>query len=149
MNKWIASVGIHNNVHPDLHLLFSKMDIIQFGTCSVYFERDGRFMDDQIFSETENEIWILDGVILNLKELKEEHSSENVEDLVKKLSRIAPDSFFSRFIGPFCGIRYDKLTGQMIAFCNQTGDAPLFYYHSPKWLLVSNDVNLIVDTLNS
>ena len=130
MNKWIAIRDTMNRMAADMLLSCLDAKELHAGHCCVFYERDGRFANDQIFSATDEGALILDGVILNLKELNDAYEANNVDELILKLEKNDPDTFFTSFTGPFSGMKYSKTKDTFIAFCNQTGDAPLFYYQN-------------------
>lgn len=139
MNQWIA---IWNEDKSTFSQTFSNFKHMNCQNVEIFFTRDGRFINDQLFTCENGELLISDGVLLNLAELKEEYHVDNLNALCSQLIEEKGDLFFSSFVGPFSGVRVNK-AGELFAWGNQTGDAPLFYYHGQNSTCVSNDFNLI------
>ena len=144
MNTWIAAWNTdRSEFSTKLFASYHKMD---FQGVTVFFCRDGRFVNDQLFSSSCGELIISDGVLLNLAELKEKYNAAPLEHLIELLKAEKGELFFSAFAGPFCGFRVNSF-GDIYAWGNQTGDAPIFYYNGEKFSCVSNDFNLIFTLL--
>lgn len=144
MNTWIAAWNAdRSEFSSKLFASYHKMD---FQGVTVFFCRDGRFVNDQLFSSSCGELIISDGVLLNLAELKEKYDAATLEQLIELLKAENGELFFSAFVGPFCGFRVNS-SGDIYAWGNQTGDAPIFYYNGEKFSCVSNDFNLIFTLL--
>lgn len=147
MNYWIAICGYTNeSIFPE----YNKENdntyrVLESGNVKVYYSRDGRFEHDQLYRTTHGTITVIDGVLLNLDELKQSHSCDSIEDLIDIIGD--KERFFAEFRGPFSGFVYSSKNGSVDAFGNQTGDAPVFYFQKGSLLLVSNDCNLIVEFL--
>lgn len=93
---------------------------------------------DDILSENEDYILLLEGVILNLAELKREYASPDAEELFCKMYRQEQADFIKKLRGAFTGMLYEKQREKLYAFGNQTGDAPAFYCNTEGFLLASN-----------
>ena len=100
--------------------------------CSNYMIK--KFEHDKIFTETEEYIIMLDGVILNRKALIENNlynNEENSETLwlncIIKLYEDIGELFFSKLRGSYCGAIYDKKKDKWIIFVDQIGSKFIFY----------------------
>ena len=145
MNSWIVVRRSGERIE-ELRAAFSGYKEISVDDVFAFYKRDDRFTEDQIFSGSDNEITLLDGVVLNLSELKKKYKVSDVFSVVRSI-REKNQIYFREFIGPFCGFQYDVNTKELIAYANQTGDVPLFYYHKDNTLIISNELNMIVDAL--
>jgi len=127
MNKWII-LKSDSDIRFDITPTVKSYETLQLGNVSVYFQRDGRFVSDQLFVSDESRLVVIDGVILNLTELKEKHHRDSIQQLTDCLE--ATDKiYFQSFIDPFSGLLYHITSDELIVFGNHTGDAPVFYYH--------------------
>ncbi len=127
MNEWLVCV---ENNNPILHVK---------GEC--------RFANDCILAETYTELVVLDGLILNKKELFEKYQTENLIELVLKMRQMNPNDFFTAFRGPFTGMFFDKKSCQSVVFTNQTGESAVFYYISEKIQIFSSNFTILLDFL--
>lgn len=100
-----------------------------------------KFVQDKIFAETEEYILILDGMILNRKDLissnnasianselnvKESDNSKWIK-LLLNLYKTKGETFFSLLRGSFSGALYDKTADKWIIFCDQIGSRFTYY----------------------
>lgn len=148
MNHWLLIYEKSCQYNTDIFETGAYKKIIS-GNAKCYFQRDGKFSNDQLFAAGIDGLIVSDGVILNLGELKEQFGCSSLEQVIRKRYRETDKPFFSDFIGPFCGAYYDKNADELVAYTNQTGDGHLFYYHSSQTKIVSNDCNMIVDLLRA
>ncbi|MCQ2421251.1 MAG: asparagine synthase-related protein [Clostridia bacterium] len=143
MNQWI--VIKKRTSEPALSFSraaegFCRMDC---GSVLAFFRKDSRFVNDQVFCADDGSLIISDGVLLNLRELTAQYHAADLRQVIDALCAEDPSAYFSAFIGPFCGAKYDRRTDTLIAYGNQTGDAPVFYFQNERCFMVSNDLNLI------
>lgn len=144
MNYWIAIFQKTSSKIPEN--LVAGFQVMRDEGLDIYFSRDNRFSQDQIFDCNEERMLVLDGVILNLGEMKMKCGVPDINGVVEACRR-KQSVFFEEFIGPFCGFYYNKKTKEILAFGNQTGDAPLFYCSKEDTFIVSNDFNMIINAL--
>ena len=110
----------------------------------LYTFTNGKFSNDKVFFQNENYIIYLDGVILNLKNLKRNFAITKNVDLILYLYKKYGDEFYKLFRGEFCGIFYDKETNKYIVFTNHTGTKRVFYYHQKDTIIISSDLKFII-----
>lgn len=94
---------------------------------NVIFESNliDKFAGDKLFFETDKYLVVLDGVILNKKEILENGSwNETFVSLYEKKG----ESFISTLRGSFAGALFDKINEKLIVFSDQIGSK--FIYHS-------------------
>jgi len=116
-------------------------------TDEIYLHRHtiNKFLDDKIFEETNNYIFILEGFISNLYELKIKYNEKILSNLLETMYNKLGEAYFRNFIGSFSGLVYDKSQKILIIFTDQIGDKQVFYYKDGKRLVFSSK---IVDILN-
>ncbi|GER60171.1 hypothetical protein ULMA_22790 [Patiriisocius marinus] len=88
-------------------------------------ENPQKFKNDKIFEENENFIILIDGVILNIKELK--FNKNDFFNQIIALYELEGDFFFEKFRGPFSGVFYDKKAKKWILFTDHTGSKIIYY----------------------
>lgn len=97
--------------------------------CSNHFI--DKFQKDKIFTETEDYIILLDGVILNRVELIEKCNVINNDNqwlnTIIQLYRENGEMFFNVLRGSFSGALYDKSSDNWIIFGDQIGSKYTFY----------------------
>lgn len=144
MNNWIAVWNTDgSNIQKKLFPEFQKLAL---SGVELFYKRDGRFADDQLFYADEEKAIISDGILLNLAELKEKYKANTLFQVVEALKAETDSLFFREFVGPFSGVHVNK-NAELMAWGNQTGDAPVFYYDGLSFCAVSNDFNMIVRIL--
>lgn len=126
---------------------FNGYKHIDYYTVDCFSKTDGRFERDKLFFNDDSYLIILDGVILNSKELFEKYHIDNMEKAVTLMYKKNGQEFFNEFRGPFCGLLYDKEKDIFVTFCNQTGDVPLFSFENQDYIVVSSDFNCMVKFL--
>lgn len=148
MNRWIATIGKSSSFALPIYDDENNRDytVLTEASGRVFYSSSSKFENDQLLGKVGNKIILVDGIILNLAELKDEYNCQTLVDVV--LSLDDEPFFFSHFRGPFSGAVIDE-NNRLLAFGNQTGDSPIFYYEDTGIFIVSNDLNLIVDVLSS
>lgn len=90
-----------------------------------------KFEQDKIFAETEEYLVMLDGVILNSKELTSKYGVSGANYVLQKsllqLYCEKGETFFSELRGSFSGALYDKAKDKWIIFGDQIGSKFTFY----------------------
>lgn len=143
MNHWIV---IKTTAYDEtIEIPFEKDEYqqIQCGSVQAYYCRNDRFCNDQVYAAGDDGILISDGILLNLRELKDSCHTNSLIEVIQHLWQKKKARFFDSFIGPFSGAVYEQKTDLLTAYGNQTGDAPVFYYKNHSCFIVSNDFNLI------
>lgn len=97
--------------------------------CSNYMIN--KFEQDKVFTETEDYILLLDGVILNRKSLMDESKEDCIKtgwsDTLLNLYNRNGEQFFKVLRGSFSGALYDKKKDKFIFFVDQLGSKFTYY----------------------
>ena len=102
-----------------------KEDIVYKNiVCSNYMIN--KFEQDKVFSETKEFILLLDGVVLNKKELTE-NEAHSWRDTILTLYKKEGEIFFRKLRGSFSGALYDKIQDRWIIFGDQIGSKFTYY----------------------
>src|SRR5690606_33189991 len=99
-----------------------------------------KFMEDKLFVEMEDLIIVIEGVILNKKELLNIYKSNNWQELVFTLYKNNKD-FFKELRGSFSGLVVDKKNNECIVFTDHLGTKPLYYFADDQSVFVSSEIS--------
>lgn len=116
-----------------------SLKIKEFGEC--------RFPHDHLLVDTDTETVVVDGLILNQRELFNQYQTNDFLQLVLKMRQADQETFFNDFRGPFTGLFFDKNTGKAVVFTNQTGDSAVFYYLSDDIQIFSSNFSILLNYL--
>lgn len=140
-----------NNLGVDieLHNYFPERCVLEKISCeeNIIAKRNtlNKFMFDKTFEETEESIMILEGYLLNKKELFEQYHVNSISSLMYSMYYAGDNEFFSAFRGAFSGVFYDKRKDKWLIFTNQTGEKAVFYSVRDGKFLVGSQINYILD----
>lgn len=93
---------------------------------------------DDTLLEDDKYVLLIEGVVLNLKDLKAEYQCAESEELFAQMYGKEGYGFVSKLRGAFTGMVFDKHAEKMYAFGNQTGDVAVFYCDIQDFFMVSN-----------
>ena len=100
---------------------------------------------DTIFRFEEGKICLLDGVILNKKELLDEKQERIWQTLFEKLA--LQEDFPSVLSRCFNGIIYDRDKNKFTVYTNHVGDRPVYYYFDKSKMLIASNYNYMLKVL--
>ena len=109
---------------------------------SFFYEQSKKFGNDKLFTETNDFIIGIDGVILNLNRLKETHNISNYTELVLHLFK-NDSQFYNQFKGDFSGFVFNKKTEELIAFTNHVASKKMFYTQLEQSSIVSHNLEYV------
>lgn len=110
---------IDNSIDFDKSISFNKHF---FG-----YKSFDKFKNDKVFSETKEYIIGVDGVILNLKSLKNSYAISDFLKLIINLFEKEGIVFVSKFKGVFSGFIFKKTTQTLFFFNDKTATKQVFY----------------------
>jgi asparagine synthase (glutamine-hydrolysing) len=93
----------------------------------------------------------IEGVILNLKSLKELNGKDNVFEVIKSLYFSKGENFINDLRGDFSGFIYSKSDDSWLVFTNQTGSKRLFYFENQDYFIFASelrDISFLLHQLN-
>jgi len=108
-----------------------------------------KFINDKAFFADKEYVYILEGVLLNKKELFKKYRADSIRELIKVMYERLGETFFSEFRGPFSGALFISSKHRWIVFTNQTGDAPVFYLSENGTFAFGSQVNYLLDLCRS
>jgi len=121
---------------------------IQYANLQIEQFTSEQFLPDKYWIDTDEFIFITEGLITNVDDLLYKHKAKNVPALISQLSENKED-FFKDFRGNFVGFFYDKQNNSYIAFNNHTATKRLFYFKHTEYLIFSTDLYTLSKTLSS
>lgn len=115
----------------------------------IYKNFNDKFINEKVFKDGNSLLVVLDGVILNDKELKSECGAKDNYTLIEKMYSKYGIKFVDKLRGNFYGIIYDKNTKEWHAFTNHLGNKPLYRYFDKdsSTLVVSSDLFDLIKVL--
>lgn len=115
----------------------------------AYCNFNNKFLNDKVFKEDNDVLIIIDGVILNNKELYVKYNSNNNFDLIKKMYNEHGIKFVDMLRGNYYGIIYDYSNNKVFAFTNHLGNKPIYKYYnkSKDTFIISSDLYDLIKIL--
>ncbi len=120
---------------------------IRFKEYTVMRNTLDKFTDDKLFLDTDDYIVIIEGVILNSRDLIRDTGSADFRQAVLRLIKDDLKTFYKAFKGSFSGALLNKMDDEWIVYTNQTGEKQVFYYCKNGKLIIASQVNYILDML--
>ncbi|AWZ47859.1 hypothetical protein [Hathewaya limosa] len=93
---------------------------------------NGKFKEDKLFSVKDNMFYCIDGVILNLTDLKKKYGCFNIESLIHCMFKKHGINFVKELRGNFSGVVYDAFNDKIYTFTNQLGNKFVYYFFDKK-----------------
>lgn len=121
--------------------------ITVYGKLRIIKQFNARFSGDKVLHVSDNQMFIIDGVLLNKLELFSQTKTETLEECIIRMKEQQNSiEICSRLRGPFSGCFYEFENDKLVAFGNQTGDTAVFYYNNDDYFIAGSDFNLVFDT---
>lgn len=112
--------NLENNIKSNKEIFIDSNFELKIG-------KKNKFINDRLFFEYNNKIFLLDGVILNNHELEMEYKTNNWQDTFIKIYKEDNFNFLNKLRGSFCGIIYDKIKKELILFTDQLKSKNIYY----------------------
>ncbi|WP_418223339.1 asparagine synthase-related protein [Clostridium isatidis] len=109
-----------------------KNEIIENDKFIIYKNFNGKFEKEKVFKESEDLIIVIDGVILNNKELQAEYDAIDNFTLLKKMYLKKGMEFVDDLSGNYYGMIYDKVKDEFYVFTNHLNNKPVYYYFNKE-----------------
>lgn len=124
-------------------------DIIEENTFMLYRNYNKKFENEKIFQKYKDLIIVIDGVILNSKELVNKYAGINLAETIYKMFQSNGIGFVDELRGNFYGFIYEEKSNTWYAFTNHLGNKPLYYYYNKEREIfcVSSDLFDIVSIM--
>ena len=108
-----------------------------------------KFLDDKIFYEDDSYIVVIEGVVLNKKELITLYDSTNWIECILSMYQNEGDTFFNIFRGSFSGIFYDKSRNRWLIFTDHIGSKQVFFLNNNEGYVIASELKYIYDFCKS
>lgn len=109
-----------------------------------------KFMDDKVFLNSADLLIVIEGVVLNKKQLIEQYAPHgSFESCIRNMYAASGEKFFNPFRGSFSGVLYDKIKDTWIIFTDHIGDKQVFYSELKGSLLFGSEMRFMVETLKA
>jgi len=136
------------NGDQDYAALFPNDDVICFvGQSKKHFlfqcRTNQKFTADKLFIENTDFVLGLDGVLLNLDELKKNFGITDLEELILFLYQKYGQNLPQYLRGEFAGFVFNKKKEQLYYFTNHTATKKAFYTELKEMTIVSPSMGLI------
>ena len=103
-----------------------------------------KYMDDKIFYQDNDKIIILDGVILNKKDIMKEYNNTSWLDVVLEMSE-SSEVWFEKLRGSFSGAVMYKGSSEWVIFTDQCGAHLLLSAHIGNYFAIGSQLNYFSD----
>ena len=106
-----------------------------------------KFMNDKLFVTNDKYLIITEGVILNNHQMMQQYHVSSWQECVIAMYESLGETFYLPWRGSFCGLLYDKKEQKWIVFTNHIGDKQVFYAQVDGSILLSTEMDMLVQTL--
>lgn len=147
MPGFIAHIGQNKISFPEEKRSKLVIDKTKSSTYQVERRVINKFMNDRLFIDNENYLIVLEGVVLNNKELITKYNASTWYEAVITMYKSLGNDFFKDFRGSFSGIFYDKKQDKWLIYTNHIGDKQVFQYKiDDNNFIFASEIGFIVDT---
>lgn len=139
-----------NNNHEVQMSSFSQFENMSINNSVMLRETNGRFKNDKVFEQNDDFAIVLDGVLLNFSELKEQYGNISSFEMLVALYEAKGETFMSELRGPFCGCLYDKSKNISLSFTNQIGSyggCTAYFFENEDYFVSASDFAYIISFL--
>lgn len=121
----------------------SKLDDIY----NIKYTTSKKFHKDKVNFENNKYRIVLDGVVLNKKELLATTQSKDFANCLIDLYEKEKDKFVKKLRGSYYGFLFDLESNHWVIFNDHIGSKPLYYFQNNNSLIVSNNYTLLLSSL--
>jgi len=147
----LAIIGAESDVSPPdvVHQSIRPMTIRSLAGEGYFVQQyvNPKFPEDKLLYEDPDVLLALDGVILNLEDLRRTHHCSTNAETLKKMYQDGDERFFRSFRGEFSGLLYDKARRKWLFFTNHTGSKSLFFYQDAGLFLCASELKVVTQLL--
>ncbi len=117
----------------------------QWGTFNLEQHTLDKFSSDKPFFENGKYLLLLEGVVLNRKQLQEGYTSDSFAAAIIRMYEKHGESFFNHFRGSFSGVFVDKKKEIYLVYTNHIGDKQVFYTGTPDHFIFGSEPGWVFD----
>lgn len=133
-------LSLQSDTSEALQVDYMSANNFQLARCTIK-----KFLDDKIFYENDFYIIVIEGVVLNKKELITRYRSKNWIECVLAMYRKEGETFFDTFRGSFSGIFYDKTQDKWLIFTDHIGSKQVFFQKNNEGYIIASELKYIYD----
>lgn len=116
-----------------------------FENIIMYYTKFSKFSNDKIFTETNDLVIGIDGVILNLQNLKNTYGISDYTKLITHLFLKKGIQFVALLKGEFSGFIFEKKSKTLLFFNNKTKTKQVFYTQFDQKIIISPSIETIIN----
>ncbi len=120
---------------------------LSFGDTHFYYHQLPKFEKDHLFFQNDSLIVLLDGVVFNKAELLAQAGSDDWAAVFLGLYAEEGERVASRLRGSFCGVIFEKASGRLLAFTNQSGERPVYYGSFVGMFCLASHVTILTELM--
>jgi len=106
-----------------------------------------KFKDDKVNYQNNKYFILLDGIVLNKKQLLDQYGQSNWSEFLVKTYQKNGNQFFKELNGSYYGFLFDKEEKKWIIFSDQISSKPVYFTEFKNHICFSNTFTDIVDYL--
>ncbi len=125
-------MGVKSSFLLEYDKVLNQIHTLQYTTTD-------KFKNDKIYVDSDELLFILDGVILNKKELLHNSTIKDWQAFSIAAYQTNKETFFDQMRGSFWGIVVDKKSGDVVAYSDQIGSKQLFFASNEDALVISTN----------
>lgn len=114
---------------------------------TLEYTSSGRFSDDKVNIETDDYSILLDGIVLNKKQLLNASPVKNWVDFLIESYQKGGDLFFNKLKGSYYGFLFDKRANKWVVFTDHISSKPMYYAEYRNHIVFSNNYTGLVNHL--
>ncbi len=104
---------------------------------------------DDIYFQTENFDFLLEGVLLNKRHLLQQFALRDFETFIREIYLVKKEAVFTVFEGEFRGFIYDKIRNKLFVFTNITSTQRVYYLKAKDKILIDTDLKRLATALEN
>jgi len=113
----------------------------------INYNTSNKFKDDKIYSDSNDIFLLLDGVVLNKKELLQVNSTKDWKEFLIESYNNEGDTFFKKLKGSYYGFLYDKKADSWIIFNDHIGSKQLYFSEYTDHIVFSSNYSDLMEYL--
>jgi len=140
---YIGKEGFTFPVETRKKLVVNRVDGVNY---SLERRTVNKFMGDRLFLDDQDAVIVVEGVVLNNRQLVAKYAADDWGHCVKLMYLRNGESFFNEFRGSFSGAFYDKRKDKWLIYTDHIGDKQVFYTKTPDGYLFGSEIGFLVET---
>lgn len=114
---------------------------------SLEYHTISKFQNDKVNFENDDYYILLDGIVLNKKQLSINSLNESWAQYLIECYQIQGNQFFKQLKGSYYGFLFDKKANKWIVFTDHISSKPIYFYECKNQIIFSNSYTSLIDHL--